>query len=101
MAESRTSSSLGADHETEVGLDWTHTQETVIQHHETGRDMEPSGERKRGRPRNSWRRDTLAELQRVGMTEEAERAAQSRVRWRSVVDGLCSTTGEEGHYSGS
>ena len=55
----------------------------------------PQGKRKRGRPKNSWRRDTLAELQRVGMTwKEAERAAQSRVRWRSVIDGLCSTTGE-------
>ena len=55
----------------------------------------PQGKRKRGRPRNSWRRDTLAELQRVGMTwKEAERAAQSRVRWRIVIDGLCSTTGE-------
>ena len=52
----------------------------------------PQGKRKRGRPRNSWRRDTEAELKQqgtnwCGMT----RAAQNRVRWRGVVDGLCST----------
>ena len=33
------------EHEAEVGLDWTQTQETVIQHHETGPYMEPSGEK--------------------------------------------------------
>ena len=54
-------------------LDSTHTQKTVIQHHETGPDMEPSGERKRGRPRSGWRRDTLAELQRVGMTKRRQK----------------------------
>ena len=43
----------------------------------------PQGKRKRGQPRNSWRRDTEAELKQQrtnwsGMT----RAAQNRVRWR-------------------
>ena len=58
---------------------------------------DPQGKRKSGRPRNSWRRDTEAELKQqgtnwFGMT----RTAQNRVRWRGVVDGLCST-GSEGH----
>ncbi|KAJ8356884.1 hypothetical protein SKAU_G00196780 [Synaphobranchus kaupii] len=53
------------------------------------------GKRKRGRPRNSWRRDTEAELKRHRTNwTEAERAAQSRVRWRSVVDSLCSAGGK-------
>lgn len=52
----------------------------------------PQGKRKRGRPRNSWRRDTEAEMKEYGTTwQAAERAAQNRVRWRTVVDGLCSS----------
>ena len=57
----------------------------------------PQGKRKRGRPRNSWRRDTEAELKQQGTYwSEMARAAQNRVRWRGVVDGLCST-GSDGH----
>jgi hypothetical protein len=51
----------------------------------------PQGKRKRGRPRNSWRRDTEAELKKSGTTwTQMEKTAQDRARWRSVVDGLCS-----------
>ena len=57
----------------------------------------PQGKRKRGRPRNSWRRDTEAELKQQGTNWTGmARAAQNRVRWRGVVDGLCST-GSDGH----
>ena len=57
----------------------------------------PQGKRKRGRPRNSWRRDTQAELKQQGTNWSGmTRAAQNRVRWRGVVDGLCST-GSDGH----
>ena len=52
----------------------------------------PQGKRKRGRPKNTWRRDTETELKRQGISwREAERTAQNRVGWRRVVDGLCST----------
>nr|KAG5689303.1 hypothetical protein BaRGS_022027 [Batillaria attramentaria] len=52
----------------------------------------PQGKRKRGRPRNSWRRDTEAELCKQGTNwTGVARIAQNRVRWRRVVDGLCST----------
>ena len=52
----------------------------------------PQGKRKRDRPRNSWRRDTEAELKQQGTNwTGAARLAQNRVRWRGVVDGLCST----------
>ena len=51
----------------------------------------PQGKRNRGRPKNSWRRDTEAELKRHGTSwGEAEKMAQSRAGWRKVVDGLCS-----------
>ena len=53
--------------------------------------------RNRGRPRNSWRRDTEAELKQQGTNWSGmTRAALNRVRWREVVDGLCST-GSDGH----
>ena len=52
----------------------------------------PQGRRKRGRPKSSWRRKTAEELKEIGTTwKEVERAAQNRVRWRTVVDGLCTT----------
>ena len=55
------------------------------------------GKRKRDWPRNSWRQDTEAELKQQGTNRsEMTRAAQKRVQWRGVVDGLCST-GSDGH----
>jgi len=51
----------------------------------------PQGKRKRGRPRNTWRRDLNADMKRMGKSwQELERAAQDRRLWRAVVDGLCS-----------
>ena len=56
----------------------------------------PQGKRKRGRSRNSWRRDTEAELKQQGTNWSGmTRAAQNRVRWWGVVDGLCSTGSDE------
>ena len=61
------------------------------EHHPSVPDLEPPGKRKRGRPQNSWRRDTDTELKLIGYTwKDVERTAQARVRWRAVVDGLCS-----------
>ncbi|XP_061171868.1 uncharacterized protein LOC133181367 [Saccostrea echinata] len=52
----------------------------------------PQGKRKRGRPRNTWRRDSESELKTQDMTwQDAVKAAQNRVHWRTVVDGLCSS----------
>ena len=51
----------------------------------------PQGKRKRGQLRNSWRRDTEAELKQQGTNwTGAARLAHNRERWRGVVDGLCS-----------
>jgi hypothetical protein len=46
-------------------------------------------EEKSGWPRNSWRRDTEAEVREQGINwTGTARSAQSRVRWRGVVDSL-------------
>ena len=51
----------------------------------------PQGKRKRGRPRNTWRRDLEADSKKMGHTwNQLERAAQDRGLWRTVVGGLCS-----------
>ena len=49
----------------------------------------PQGKRKRGRPRNSWRRDLEADTREMGYTWSGiERLAQDRERWRAAVGGL-------------
>lgn len=54
----------------------------------------PQGKRKRGRPRNSWRRDLDAEAKSMGHTwGQLERIAQDRTAWRDLVRGLCPTWG--------
>lgn len=56
----------------------------------------PQGKRKRGRPKNTWRRDLAADTKEMGYTwKELEKIAQDRGHWRKVVDGLCSERGEK------
>ena len=51
----------------------------------------PQGKRKRGRPRNTWRRDLTKNVQETGMGwRQLVTTAQNRSRWRAVVDGLAS-----------
>ena len=52
----------------------------------------PQGKRKRGRPRNSWRRGVESQMRNWGHTwVTLGRFAQDRTRWRTeVVNGLCS-----------
>ncbi|KAK7103731.1 hypothetical protein V1264_018575 [Littorina saxatilis] len=48
----------------------------------------PQGKRKRGRPRNTWRRDLEADTRKMGYTwSQIERMAQDRGLWRAVVGG--------------
>ncbi|KAI0214349.1 hypothetical protein LSAT2_000556 [Lamellibrachia satsuma] len=57
----------------------------------------PQGKRRRGRPRNTWRRDIQADTRKMGYTwNQLERMTQDRGLWRSVVDGLCPKRGD-GH----
>ena len=45
------------------------------------------GKRRRGRPRNTWRRDPLADTNRMGITwNKLEAKAQDTELWRSLVD---------------
>ena len=54
-------------------------------------DYNPQGKRRQGRPKINWRRSTLQDLEKVGVTwQEAKAIAQKRVRWRNMVDALCS-----------
>ena len=48
------------------------------------------------RIQDTWRRTRMAELEERWLTwREAKRAAQNRVRWRALVDDLCSNINEE------
>ena len=51
----------------------------------------PQGSRRRGRLRNSWRRDTERTIQLKNYTwKQMERLARDMGVWRSFVSGLCS-----------
>ena len=51
----------------------------------------PQGKRKRGRPKNSWRRDTEKEMKALGKNwKELQQLAEKRRLWRLFVDGPCS-----------
>ena len=60
----------------------------------------PQGKRKRGRPKNSWRRDTEEEMRRLATSwGDLKKKAQRRVQWRSIIGGLCPGKGEGPKYS--
>ena len=51
----------------------------------------PQGKRNRGRPRHSWRRTIESEIQQQSLSwNDIQRTAQNRVRWRQMVEALCS-----------
>ncbi|VDP26961.1 unnamed protein product [Schistosoma margrebowiei] len=53
----------------------------------------PEGKRKRGRPKNTLRREIEADMKRKNNNwEELEGIVQDRVGWRMLVSGLCSFT---------
>ena len=59
-------------------------------------DWNPQGKRKVGRPKQTWRRSTDAEIKAAGTTwAELRRTSQNRVLWRGVVAALCSTRNQE------
>ena len=54
-------------------------------------EWNPQGKRSRGRPKNTWRRTVLEEAKGVKKTwAEIKCVAKNRVRWRNLVDALCS-----------
>ena len=56
----------------------------------------PQGKRNRGRPKTTWRRTVLADLEKEHLTwGEAEKKAKNRTEWRSFVVALCLRGDEE------
>jgi hypothetical protein len=55
-------------------------------------EWKPQGKRGRGRLRNTWRRTELEEAKEVKkIWAEIKTDAKKRVRWRILVEALCST----------
>ena len=51
----------------------------------------PQGSRRRGRPRNTWKRDTERTIRSKGYTwNQIEQRARDRGGWRRFICGLCS-----------
>ncbi|VDP23362.1 unnamed protein product [Schistosoma margrebowiei] len=51
----------------------------------------PQGQRKRGRPKNTLRREMEIDMRKINKNwMELEKEAQDRVGWRILVGGLCS-----------
>jgi hypothetical protein len=54
-------------------------------------EWNPQGKRSRGRPKNTWWRTVLEEAKGVKKTwAEIKCVVKNRVRWRNLVDALCS-----------
>ena len=59
-------------------------------------EWNPQGKRKRGRPKQTWRRSLHCELRDSGLTwEEAKTCARDRVKWRGAVEALCFSRSKE------
>ena len=59
-------------------------------------EWNPQGKRRRGRPKQTWRRSVIDELKAINLTwEGAKRIVKDRGRWRSTVEALCSTRSKE------
>ena len=72
-------------------LDRLPTQKRSNKYNQQALDYNPQGKRRQGRPNINWRCSTLQDLDKVGVTwQEAKALAQKRVRWRNMVDALCS-----------
>ncbi|XP_078617289.1 uncharacterized protein LOC144885281 [Branchiostoma floridae x Branchiostoma japonicum] len=59
-------------------------------------EWNPQGKRRRGRPRLSWRRGVMKDLQHAKTSwQEAKTTAKDRGRWRHLTEALCSRRGKE------
>jgi hypothetical protein len=58
----------------------------------TALDWNPQGYRRRGRPKNTWRRTTEGEIRNKGrLWNEVKRIAGDHNAWKLFMDALCST----------
>ena len=59
-------------------------------------EWNPQGKRKTGQPKKSWKRTVNEEHQEIGMSwNQIKRVSKNRVRWRKLVEALCSGRSEE------
>ena len=72
-----------ADHIARIALRWT-----------------PDGTRRRGRPKETWRRTVESEMKEQGWTwSYLERQAQDRSQWFSLTDAFCTVEEDDGNLS--
>ena len=56
----------------------------------------PAGNRRRGRPKETWRMSVEREMKALGWSwGQVEKLAADRTRWRNSVSALCASTHEE------
>jgi hypothetical protein len=67
-------------------MDWPHTKKRGWGNTKSCPTMETS--RKRGRPKNSWRRSVIKEVSRSW--NELRFLAADRQKWKELIDNLCS-----------
>uniref|UniRef100_A0A0L8G8H3 DUF6451 domain-containing protein n=1 Tax=Octopus bimaculoides TaxID=37653 RepID=A0A0L8G8H3_OCTBM len=59
-------------------------------------DWNPQEKRKRGRPKQTWKRSILDELRTTGLTfDAAKKYANDRKKWKITVEALCSRRGRK------
>jgi len=59
-------------------------------------EWNPQGVRRKGRPKKSWRRTIQQEYEDLGLSwDEVKWTVKNRVRWKAVVEALCSGRSEE------
>lgn len=57
----------------------------------TALEWNPQGSRRPGRPKNTWRRTVLQELQQQNKTfDDVKTLCNDRIKWNSLVEALCS-----------
>ena len=77
-------------------MDWSHFPQASRQHYTTSLSLESTGERKIGRPRNTWRHDQDADVKETGYScRQLDNLSQDWNPWRNVVGTLCPRSGDE------
>ena len=80
-----------------IEMDWLHSSQASRHITRQALTLNPDGKRKRGRPRNTWRRDLEVDVKETGYTwRQFERLTQDRNAWRSHIGGLCPIRSDEG-----
>ena len=96
MGTDRLISDRNGNQEKALELDRSHSEEADQQCHKTSLEMEPTGKRKRGQQRNTWRRDLETDMAGSGLSWGIiERQAEDRVGWHELVCSLCSPRSAE------